>query len=223
MLEQVFHVGDKVVTRFDNGQWIPARVIRDRYREDISVHERVRVTLCLPELTSVNNGLRFLPVGTPTFWDFHPRDVRLVDRDPGWSPHATPPFSTPPEYEVLGGSRPSPLANLPGLTQLGAYTPSTHYESDDPVWVWETTWKPATVISASERWIRIRYRNNFRDKRGNVVRAYRPPRVWPVLCEHSAPTREFRIDAEWLPPTDRRPFFLGSLAPGQAHTERTDD
>ncbi|MFD4676931.1 hypothetical protein ACFWNN_44960 [Lentzea sp. NPDC058450] len=192
-----FCAGDKVVIRFDDRRWIPARVIRGHHPNHGFRRRQVRVILCLPELMSVNNGKRFLPIGTPMFWDSQSADVRLIDHDPGWNPHTVTPFLTPDEYEIIGGSRDFPIAAMPGMTQLGAYAPSTYYETGDPVWVWEKSWRAATVISASESWIRVSYRSNFRDGRGHSAKSYQPPNVWPAICDHSAPTRELLIDVEW--------------------------
>ncbi|MGI5502249.1 hypothetical protein [Lentzea sp. CA-135723] len=153
------------MVKFDDRHWLPARVIRGRHPKHTFRRRQVRVSLCLPELTSFNNGKRFLPIGTPMFWDAQAADVRLVDHDPGWDPHTVTPFLTPEEFEIT----------------------------------------PAVVISASESWTRVSYLSNFRDRRGHSAKGYQPPRVWPAICDHSAPTRELLIDAEWIKDSELAP------------------
>lgn len=104
----------------------------------------------------------------------------------------------PAQYRALNGVKKTIMAGMAGGVQVGAYMPSAFYLAEDPVWVWETGWRPAEVITVDSGWIRVKYMNGFRDGKGNMAKAYKPTRIWPVLCDHSCPEKRVLVDEDWI-------------------------
>jgi hypothetical protein len=172
------------------------RELRFDFDEDVVV----RLAMSLPRTLVLAGTTGLLPAGMPTFYDAALADVRLLATEPGWEPHLVKPFLTPAQFEICAGN-PGRIVGL-GATfrvqqRVRAYLPSTWYDPGDPVWVWEYGWHQAEVINAEDRWVRVRYLDGFRDRGGNAVKGYRPPNVWPALCDHSAPHRAVLIPPEF--------------------------
>ena len=184
-----YQFGDKVTARWSrSGQWTPGRVISTR-------DDEVKVAASTPFM--LGTGVRVLPQGTPIFKTFTTSELRLDCHDPGWDPYAVEPFMTPAQYVVLGGCRGWPNSGLAGLTQVGAYMSGTWYETNDPVWAWEDGWRRAVVISGQRSWIAVRYADGYRLGTGRRSKSYRPPQIWPVLCDHPEAVRKIIVDEEW--------------------------
>ncbi|GHG41525.1 hypothetical protein GCM10017567_73770 [Amycolatopsis bullii] len=97
----------------------------------------------------------------------------MVERDPDWDPYVAEPFLVPDEYAFIAGAPGFPR-KVYGVSHVGAYQGVSDYRANDPVWVWEEAWRPAVVIDAGEKWIRVRYWGGFKTAR--VVRPRRTAR-----------------------------------------------
>ncbi|MFC0439406.1 hypothetical protein [Kutzneria buriramensis] len=141
-----------------------------------SKRHAVRVTLNRPQRESIIWRFRFFHAGMPLYEEFLANDVQLHARDPSWDPFGIMPYASPEVHR-----------------KRGTYLPGEYYEPDDPVWVWEENrWHPAVVV-AVERWVSVRYLDNFRDRKRNCSKSYRTWQIWPVIGELS---EVFRADIE---------------------------
>lgn len=172
--------GDKVYFQWpESDHWVPARVIAaDGYT--------TRVCASAPCIVPVNCGVRWLPVGTPTYVAVPHDETHFIEDDPKWNPYAVRPFLRPNEYRALGDAK--KLVVRFRQSHFGAYMPATYYLPNDPVWVWEKSWLRATVIDSSRSWVNVCILDEYRDKKGSVsAKGYHPPYVWPVICDYPAP------------------------------------
>lgn len=172
--------GDKVHFQWpESDHWVPGRVIGS----DAST---TRVCASTPCVVPVNWGVRWLPVGTPTYVAVPHAEIHFVEDDPMWNPYSVSPFLKPNEYRALGDA--IKLVRRFRPSHFGAYMPATYYMPDDPVWVWENSWLRAVVVDSSRSWVNVRVLDEYRDKKGSVSsKGYHPPHVWPAICDYPAP------------------------------------
>lgn len=189
--------GDKVSIRWpDTTHWIPGRVIAGN-------PEQTRVAVSVPTLKAVNWGTRWLPIGTPVYADIPTVEVQLIATDPAWDAYSVKPFMTPEEYRFFDGNL-KPRFQVDHSGRLGAYMPATDYQPEDPIWVWEDSWHKAVVVSTARSWINARL-TEYRDRKGNTGKGFRPPFVWPAINDWPAPTTYIFAD-----PT----ITLSEISPG---------
>jgi hypothetical protein len=189
--------GDKVVVQW-NEQWVPGRVLSVADR-GITTHRRwtapvgeliaadmkvadadldpiaremARVSFSLPCTTSLPNGYRQIPGGTPAVRTFSAAQMQLIDRDSDWNPYQVKPFLTPDEFTIAGNRRRS----------IEAYMPPSWYAWGDYVWVWDQVWHPAEIGNPDGGWIRLRFGRNTKTSRSLKPRGYRGYEVWPVCA-----------------------------------------
>jgi hypothetical protein len=192
--------GDKAYVSFGR-KWVPARVVGHakvrnwssdfsippgvtnieswQSRETYSTH--IKVAMTLPHAIDLYDD-RITPAGTPIFWVFPPDEVKLHSHDPAWNPHTYEPFMSPEQYQYISGL---PRTNTfkPPLRHVGAYMNTASYQPGDPVWVWEESWRPATVKNTGERWVSVQYINGYRNRKGDRAKSYRSRWIWPALCD----------------------------------------
>lgn len=174
--------GDKVHFRWpDTDHWVPGRVIA-------SDAVTTRVSASTPCVVPVNWGVRWLPIGTPTYLNVPRNEIHFVEADPKWTPYSVIPFLEPDEYRLLGEA--PTLVRRFRPSHFGAYMPATYYVPDDPVWVWEDSWLRAVVVGSSRSWVNVCIIDEYRNKKGSISsKGYHPPFVWPAICDYPAPVR----------------------------------
>jgi hypothetical protein len=201
-----FAWGDKVrVKWYWSEQWVPGRVLNTFPPRRFGNRSTVRAVVSAPSEFWINSSVRVVPAGTPLTWTFGDDFVRLVERDAGWNPFAVDPFMTPDEYSFIAGVPGFPR-KLDGVSHVGAYQSVSDYRSDDLVWVWEESWRPAVVVEAKDRWIRVRYLGGFKDGKGSPAKAYRATHVCPVICDFPEPVRAITVKS-----------YLRRLTPQEAY------